>query len=171
MTRAWKAGLVFAAALAFAGCKRPAQEAAEERRELAQEQQETQEDIARIQQEAQEDIAEERQELAEKREDVAEAEREAREERFGERREGMEGTTASVIGRVESTFGDQIKIRDQAGREIELNTDDSTRVMMNGREVKVDELKEGTQVRASYAMDGDDRVAKEVQVLSPGQGY
>jgi hypothetical protein len=171
------AGAALAGALALGGCKDASQKVADERAELNREQVEASRDTSRIRaeaakdkaeidREAARDVADERKEVAEQSKDVREAERDMVKENV---REG-DGTLASsgvVSGRLGSTVGQKLTIRESSGKEVKLGMDDRTSVTRDGQTVKIDDFKEGTEVRASYVTDGDDRVAREVQVLSP----
>lgn len=149
---------VAAAGLALTvGCQRT--EVQEERRDLAQAQREAQEEIAN----ARGDVAEERRELAE-----------AQRERAEELREEHSGATAvneTVQGRVQSTMGDSLVLRVPArnNAELKLKTDDQTRVTQNGRSVELDDFEEGTEVRASYVMEGEELLAREVIIMTPAK--
>jgi hypothetical protein len=162
-----------------AGCKR--NEAQEERRDLVEEQREAQQDIAEAQQDANEQRAdiqrEEREEIADAQRDVAEEQQdvaEADRERAEDLRDSAAGATAvneTVHGRVRSTTGDSLVLRVPArdNAELKLKTDDRTRVTQNDREVELDDFEEGTEVRASYVMDGEDLVARDVVIIAPVQ--
>jgi hypothetical protein len=77
---------------------------------------------------------------------------------------------SSVNGRVLSTGGDSLTLVDTANnKQLKLKTNDQTRIMQDNRPVKLDDITEGTQVRASYVMDGKDMVAKELTVTQPVQ--
>jgi hypothetical protein len=160
-----------------AGCKR--NEPQEERRELAETQQEAQKDIAEaqkdateervdIQREEQEEIAEAQRDVAEEQQDVAEADL----ERAEDLRNDNTGTAMmndTVRGRVRSTFGNSLvlSVPDRNNAELKLKTDDKTRVTQNNLAVELDDFEEGTEVRASFVMDGDDLVARDVVIITP----
>lgn len=160
-----------------AGCKR--NEPQEERRDLAEAQQEAQQDIAEarkdaneervdLQRDEQEEIADAQRDVAEERQDVAEADR----ERAEDLRDDNMGATAvneTVQGRVRSTFGDSLVLSVPAknNAELKLKTDDKTRVTQNNVAVELDDFEEGTEVRASYVMEGDDLVARDVVIITP----
>jgi hypothetical protein len=160
-----------------AGCKR--NEPQEERRELVEAQREAQEDIAGarkeaseersdIQREEQEEIAEAQRDVAEEQRDVAEADRE-RTEDLRDDRAGATAINESVQGRVRSTTGDSLVlvVPSSNNAELKLKTDDMTRVMQNNRAVELDDFDEGTEVRASYVLEGDDLVARDVVIITP----
>ncbi|MFP2933360.1 hypothetical protein ACLESO_51080 [Pyxidicoccus sp. 3LG] len=174
------------------GCKRDNVEAErqdvaeaqqEATRETAEARQEAQEDIAGAQQGAQEEIASAQQDVQEERQDVAEAEQNRNEELAEDQREmnddlaqggsGTAGATAaatSVNARVISTGGDSLTVVDTSNnKQLKLKTNDQTRIMQNNAPVKLDDITEGSQVRASYVMDGKDMVARELTVTQPAQ--
>ena len=164
-----------------------AQETAEARqdesKEVASAQQNANEDIAEARQDANEDIAEARQDANEKiasaNEDVRDEEQDLaeaqanRNEELAEGGSGMAGTTSAaaattVNGRVLSKSGDTLTLVDSTNKELKLKTNDKTAMMDNAsRAVKLDDIKEGAQVRASYVMDGKDMVARDVTLVAP----
>jgi hypothetical protein len=160
-----------------AGCKRS--ESQEERRDLVEAQREAKQDIAEarkeaneqradIQREEQEEVADAQREVAEEQRDVAEADR----ERAEDLRDDNMGATAvneTVHGSVRSTTGDSLVLSVPArnNAELKLKTDDKTRVTQNNRDVELDDFEEGTEVRASYVMDGEELVARDVVIITP----
>jgi hypothetical protein len=158
-------------ALALVGCKKTdvpeaRQELAEERQELTQEQaavdQEVREETAEIRQEASEEVDAEREDVAEARRDLAEAEAE-REEALG--RGGSGPASSMVMGKIESKREGALVLEDLSGKSYTLKTDASTQFTSSGREVDESELSEGAEVRASYEWKGEERIAREVEVL------
>lgn len=73
------------------------------------------------------------------------------------------------VGTVTSASSDELTIRRQSGEEVNIDLKDSTAITMDGRFVQADALPEGAEVRASYTMDGDNRIADSVEVLQAGQ--
>jgi hypothetical protein len=148
-----------------AGCKRS--EVQEERRDLAEAQREAQRDIAEAREDAREARAdiqrEEQEEIADARRDVAEEQQDLAEAEAG--REHAE----TVQGRVRSTTGDSLVLSVPArnNAELKLKTDDKTRVTQNDLTVDLDDFEEGTEVRASYVMEGEDLVARDVVIITP----
>jgi membrane protein involved in colicin uptake len=177
--------LIAAAAVAglvsVTGCKNEREKVREERADLAEKRVEAQKDITEIRQEmgektaearkemsedtaevraeANKNIADVRKDLADERKDVAEAERDLAQARVDDKMTG-----GSVTGILKSTTGG-LTVRDSAGVDYELETNDATKVMHDGTAVKLDDIKEGSEVRASYAVDGEEKVAKDVEVL------
>jgi|GEM_PF-1463904 small-conductance mechanosensitive channel len=166
----------------------------EAQQETAEARQNAQEDIAGARQTEQEEIAGAQQDVLEEEKDVAEAQRTQQEELAQNQREqqdemvedqrelredtaqggsGMVGTSAaatSVQGRVLSTGGDSLTLVDTSNnKQLKLKTDKQTRIMQNNAPVKLDDITEGTQVRASYVMDGKNMVARELTVTQPVQ--
>lgn len=175
-----------------AGCKKDdvqaqREDVAEARQEAAQETAEARQDenkeMASAQRSANEDIAEAHQDANEKiasaNEDVRDEEKdlaEAQAHRDGDLAlggSGMAGTTAAaaattVNGRLLSRSGDTLTLVDTHNRELKIKTNDKTALMDSGsRAVKLDDIKEGSQVRASYVMDGKDMVARDVTLVAP----
>ncbi|RKG57705.1 hypothetical protein D7X30_19670 [Corallococcus sp. AB011P] len=153
-----------------------AQEKAEARQdesqELAATQQDANEDIAEARQDANDKIASANEDVRDEEQDLAEAQAN-RNEDLAEGGSGMAGTTSAaaattVNGRVLSKSGDTLTLVDSTNKELKIKTNDKTAVMDNGsRAVKLDDIKEGSQVRASYVMDGKDMVARDVTLVAP----
>lgn len=74
---------------------------------------------------------------------------------------------ASLSGKLEASAPNQLIVRDNTGFQYRLKTDDRTRVTFNGQPAKLDQFKQGTEVRATYVFDGQNRVATGVEVISP----
>jgi flagellar biosynthesis GTPase FlhF len=161
------------------GCSKR-DEVQEQRRELTQARQEAQKETAEIRQEAdreraavardeQEKLAAAREEVADEQKELAEAERDL----ARNQREDTAGNTVAagttVQGRMRSTRGDSLVliVPGNNNAELKLKTDDQTRVMQNDLPVNLDDLKEGTEVRASYVSNGDDLVARDVVIVTP----
>jgi hypothetical protein len=175
------------------GCKRDNVES--ERRDVAEAQQEAAKetaearqeesrDIAGARQDANEEVASAQEDVREEQQDLSEAQANRQEELNEDARErqddlaqggsGVAGTSAaaatSVQGRVLSTGGDSLTLVDTTNnKQLKLKTNDQTRIMQNNAPVKLDDITEGTQVRASYVMDGKDMVARELTVTQPVQ--
>lgn len=150
------------------------QETAEARQDAQQEmasaQRESNEDVAEAQRDSQERIGEAQQDVREEQQDLAEAERNAAEDTAagGSGMAGASATATSVQGRVMSSSGDSLTLVDTNNRELKLKTNDQTRVLGNdNRPMKLDDIKEGSQVRASYVMDGKDLTARDVTLVAP----
>ncbi|RKH57162.1 hypothetical protein D7W81_31885 [Corallococcus aberystwythensis] len=164
-----------------------AQETAEARqdesRELASAQEGANEDVAEARQDANDKIASANEEVRDEEQDLAEAQanrnedlaedRANRNEELATGGSGMAGATSAaaattVNGRVLSKSGDTLTLVDSTNKELKIKTNDKTAVMDNGsRAVKLDDIKEGSQVRASYVMDGKDMVARDVTLVAP----
>ncbi|NVI99970.1 hypothetical protein HV824_17830 [Myxococcus sp. AM009] len=146
------------------------------REDIANTQTEAQEDIAGTQREAAEEVASARQDVQEEREDLAEAEADRRADLNDDLAlggSGVAGATAaasSVSGRVLSTGGDELTVVDtRNNKQLELKTNDQTRILHNNQPLKLDDIEEGAQVRASYVQDGEDMVVRELTVTQPVQ--
>ncbi|QSQ26972.1 hypothetical protein JY651_19530 [Pyxidicoccus parkwayensis] len=165
--------------------KETAQARQEESHDIASAQQNANEDIASAHKEANEDIASAQQDVREEQGELAEAERNRNEELNQDQRErqddlaqggsGAAGATTaaaatSVQGRVLSTGHDTLTLVDTSNnKQLKLKTNDQTRILQNNAPVKLGDITEGTQVRASYVMDGKDMVARELTVTQPVQ--
>jgi hypothetical protein len=144
----------------------------EEGQEIASAQQNANEDIAEARKDANEEIASANEDVRDEEKDLAEAQAN-RDEDAALGGSGMAGTTAAaaattVNGRVLSKSGDTLTLVDSANKELKIKTNDKTAMLDNAsRAVKLDDIKEGSQVRASYVMDGKDMVARDVTLVAP----
>jgi hypothetical protein len=136
---------------------------AEARRDTNKEWVDAKHDEANREKAAQKEIAGEQIDVADERKELAKTEADYR----NDQTKSVPYSRASVTGTLKSTLGDNITLRDSQGGDLKLDTDKSTMVRMNGAAVDIDDFKEGTQVRASYALDGDKKVARDVEVLKP----
>jgi hypothetical protein len=153
-----------------------AQETAEARqdesKELASAHENANEDIAEARQDANDKIASANEEVRDEEQDLAEAQAN-RNEDLAEGGSGMAGTTSAaaattVNGRVLSKSGDTLTLVDSTNKELKIKTNDKTAMLDNSsKAVKLDDIKEGSQVRASYVMDGKDMVARDVTLVAP----
>lgn len=81
---------------------------------------------------------------------------------------GEMGQRFTEVGTVTSSSENELTLRRESGEEVNLNLRDTTAITMDGRFVQADALPEGAEVRASYTMDGDNRVAESIEVLRAG---
>ena len=82
-----------------------------------------------------------------------------------QKQEQQEGPQQSLTGRVSSIDGDTIRVIDsQRDEVVELKIPEDAQVTRGGQEIKVDDITEGAEVRASYSMKDGERVAKSVTV-------
>ncbi|MCY1036621.1 hypothetical protein OV207_34610 [Corallococcus sp. BB11-1] len=72
--------------------------------------------------------------------------------------------TSTVNGRVTRASRDTLHVRDGEGTVYELQLDPRSRGLRQGQRVPLPELREGTPVRASFALIGGRTVARDVQV-------
>ena len=77
--------------------------------------------------------------------------------------------TGSVSGTVARASGDALHLRDADGKQIVLTTDGDTRVMRGGHSTTLQALQPGAEVRASYVIQGEDWMARQVEVVSPAK--
>lgn len=134
---------------------------------LAKDQRDAQKDMAEDQRDAQKDLAKANENVNEKQQDLAKAESEQQQERA---KDGTSMAAATTVeGRVQSAGNDKLvlSVPGQANAQLSLKLDDTTRVLQNNREVKADDIQEGSQVRASYVTKGDDNVARDVTIVAP----
>ncbi|MCK8503774.1 MULTISPECIES: hypothetical protein [Myxococcus] len=139
----------------------------DEQQDIANTQRDAREDIAESQREANEEIASAQEDVRDEQADLAEARRERNEElaQGGSGTAGAMAATTNVSGRVLSTSGSSLTVVDTSNnRQLKLKTNDQSRILQNNQEVKLGDLKEGDQVRASYVMDGKDMVVRELNV-------
>jgi len=187
-------GLILGAAVALVfgvGCQQSRTDAGDvqaQREEVMQERQDLQEQQAQAQQDVQEQYSEAQQdadsEVQSEREDVAKAEEEfaqtqqehqqtqAEEQVKAEEEQqeaavggsGSEGTQ-SLSGKVDAKKADELTLKTDAGEKKLVITPD-TQFTWNGKDVKVDEVPKGAEVRASFKLEGQSHVANKVEVLS-----
>ena len=70
-----------------------------------------------------------------------------------------------VIRGTLASAGKTLTLRDANGQEFKLKTDGKTRVLQKGQTVELKDFREGTAVQASYEMNGEDRIARKIEVL------
>ena len=78
------------------------------------------------------------------------------------------GTTAAseVQGVVREKRGDALKVSDANGREHTVKANDDTRVYVGGQATRgLDQIQEGSQVRASFTDKGENEAAVRIEVL------
>ncbi|QSQ15140.1 hypothetical protein [Myxococcus landrumensis] len=142
----------------------------EERQDIARTQQDAREDIAETRGEANQEVANAQQDVREEQSDLAKAERE-RGEDLAQGGSGTTGATAAatnVQGRVLDTGRDTLTLVDTvSNRQIKLKTNDQSRILHDNHPVKLGDIKEGDQVRASYVADGKDLVVRELSITQP----
>ncbi|MFY2557991.1 hypothetical protein ACN469_10205 [Corallococcus terminator] len=139
----------------------------EEQRDIADTQRNAQEEIAETHREANEEIASAQKDVRDEQGDLVEAQRDLNEDLAtgGSGAAGATMAATSVQGRVLSTSGDSLTLVDTTNnRQLKLKTNDQSRILQDNRAVKVKDIKEGDQVRASYVLDGKDMVVRELSV-------
>ncbi|PTL83108.1 hypothetical protein [Vitiosangium sp. GDMCC 1.1324] len=75
--------------------------------------------------------------------------------------------TGTVAGTVAKASGGELQLREADGKRVVLSTDGQTQVLRNGHPVGLDALQPGSEVRASYVMDGGEWKARQVDVVAP----
>lgn len=73
----------------------------------------------------------------------------------------------AVSGTVASASEGALQLREASGERLVLTTDGQTQVMRDGRPVGLESLQPGTEVRASYVIDGEEWRARRVDVVPP----
>lgn len=76
-----------------------------------------------------------------------------------------------ISGRVSnvSPFFNDLKVETEEGREVTLEVNDETRIMLDGNQVELGAVPEGSEVRASFNIKPDGEfVADTVEVTAPG---
>jgi hypothetical protein len=71
----------------------------------------------------------------------------------------------AVSGTVAGTSEGGLQLREASGESLVLTTDGQTQVMRDGRPVGLESLRPGTEVRASYVIDGEEWRARRVDVV------
>ncbi|WXH33125.1 hypothetical protein WA016_07126 [Myxococcus stipitatus] len=141
----------------------------DEQQDIARTQRAASEDIAETRSEANQDVANAQQEVKDEQGELANAERE-RGEDLAQGGSGTSGTAAAtnVQGRVLTTGRDSLTVVDTTtNRQIKLKTNDQSRILHDNHPVKLGDIKEGDQVRASYVADGKDLVVRELSITQP----
>jgi hypothetical protein len=84
----------------------------------------------------------------------------------GEAAEGMSqhGGDKKVAGKLSKVSKSEVTVTAKDGTATKLKIADQTIVMMNGKEAKPAQLKQGQPVHASYQEQGDDHVAVKIEV-------
>jgi hypothetical protein len=72
--------------------------------------------------------------------------------------------TGTVDGRVTRVGKSTLHLRDTEGNEYELRLDKRSRGVRAGQSVPLRQLEEGTSVRASFDLVGDDSIARDIEV-------
>jgi hypothetical protein len=156
-------------------------EAADARKDVADEQK----DLAKARADAQKDVQGEKKDLTEARGEAQEKTAEAQaaqqqaEQKTGQAGQQMEqGGQQAMGGQAQAGMGaqtaagelvrassDEIVLRPEGGQqgELTLKVNESTPVTIDGREGKLSDLKEGTQVRASYEDAQGERTATRIE--------
>ena len=166
MRMLWTAAVV--GALALTGCQDRQSKVQDEQRDVAEAQREANKEIAEVRQEAAKDKAEidqdVREETAEVRKDVADEQRDVRAAEY--EGSGELAASGTLTGKLSDADSNSVTIEDDAGNKHDFQANESTRVSVGGRAAKLDDLKEGSQVRASYSTEGDEKVIREVTVTA-----
>ncbi len=130
------------------------------------------------------EVTNQRENVAQARQDLTEAERELAARRadgnspaIGGAGPGTGATMgngevagAVVSGVLTSTLGKQLTVREANGTEVKLATDAATRVTLNGNAVDLDKAAHGTRVRATWSARGNDKLARNVELLEGETG-
>jgi hypothetical protein len=85
--------------------------------------------------------------------------------RTGETATGA-GEQKSVTGTVAQASADEVRVDTANQPGIKLKVNNSTRITVDGKDASVSELREGTQVRASYQGTGDQATAIRIEARS-----
>jgi hypothetical protein len=72
--------------------------------------------------------------------------------------------TGTVDGRVTRVEGNMVQLRDGEGNVYQLRIDKRSRGVRQGQPVPLKQLEEGTPVRASFDLVGDDSFARDIEV-------
>lgn len=190
MRKLMTAVMVVAGMGLVAGCRDSRQEAQAAREDMARAELEAREDMGAAQQkldartedaraDAREDMQAAQEELAEEKRDAQHDLNEAQANLHEEEREkamdaqgtGGSGMAASSLqtlsGTLASSTGKQLTLKDAKDAELELDVDDRTRVLHNGKQVDIDDFEKGTRLSATYEVRGDKKLARDVTITAP----
>jgi hypothetical protein len=90
--------------------------------------------------------------------------------RTGDTAAGAAGEQKSVTGTVAQASPDEVRVDTANEPGIKLKVNNSTRITVDGKDASVSELREGTQVRASYQGSGDQATAVRIEARSGKTG-
>ena len=76
-----------------------------------------------------------------------------------------ETPTGTITGRLEAAAPDRVVIRDTDGVAHWFDTDPNMKVSQDGEPARLSDLPRGTEVRASYVLEGKKKLVTEVEVL------
>jgi hypothetical protein len=157
---------------------------ADEQKDLAKARADAQKDVQEEKADAQKDVQDEKKDLAEARGEAQEKTAEAQaaqqqaEQKSGQAGQQMERGQQAMGGQAQAGMGaqtasgelvrassEEIVLRPEGGQqgELTLKVNESTPVTIDGREGKLSDLKEGTQVRASYEDAQGERTATSIE--------
>ena len=176
-----RSAAIVGALLLASGCQRSPQEEMEQARtNLEETRQDVEREIAKLRAEAtqrmqgvQRDL---QQDISEQHARITAAERRLDKEKreLAEHLQQTSGTAVAtfdnagaVIGQLVSQDEDSVTIRDPNGQLHELTTDARTQVVHNEQPVALHIYAEGASVRASYIVEGEQKLARSVEIL-PG---
>jgi hypothetical protein len=74
----------------------------------------------------------------------------------------------SLTGRVLTSAGERLSLQTPDGNQYDLNVSDEVQVFRGGRPVERRQVREGTQVRASYRPVGNDFLVDRIDVIEGG---
>lgn len=176
-----RSAAVLGVLLLASGCQRsPQQELEQAEKNLEETRQDVDRQIARLQAEAAKRIQDVQRDLqrdiTQQHARIAEVERKLNQEKreLALHLQQTSGTsvttidnTGAVSGQLVSQDEDSVTIRDPTGQLHELTTDARTRVVQNEQPVSLRIYAEGASVRASYVVEGEQKLARSVEIL-PG---
>jgi F0F1-type ATP synthase membrane subunit b/b' len=146
------------------------QDVAEAQQQVQQERQETQEELAETRQEAQEELGGAQQEVQEEQQELTQAQQEQLQEGQGVGGTGMAAGQQEVEGRVQSATPDAVILITEDDRQMRFQAGAQTQVRHEGRQVSLQTLQPGDEVRASFRMDkGGNMVLNSIEVQKKGQ--
>jgi hypothetical protein len=76
------------------------------------------------------------------------------------------GAQQSVSGTIAQASTDEVRVDTANQPGMRLKVTGATRITLDGKEVSVTQLQEGSQVRASYSVVGDQPTAVRIEVKS-----
>jgi colicin import membrane protein len=81
----------------------------------------------------------------------------------------VEGNVQTVTGTVVSATSDQVVVRAPGQPQIMLRVTENTQVTRDGQAASINELTEGSEVRASFQESGGQKTAHQIEATSGGQ--
>lgn len=108
---------------------------------------------------AREDVQQAGEDLRGEAQDLQQAERE---------QAANQGEAQTIQGRVQTVDQDTVAVQTERGEELELKFDENT-MDFSGQPIRITEIQEGSEIRASYSEEGGENVIRSIEVTGQGQ--